>query len=255
MIKAEHLPPTLARPALKQFEIIYLFLQYLLPPLHRQMRSHLMQLAAGRRWQMEVLDVGGRKSHYTIGVPAWITISDLPRASALQQQLHLGINDDIIAQTQRRRSNVRQMVFDDMARSALPAQAFDCVIAVEVLEHVVADEDFVRHVRRVLKPGGCFLMSTPNGDFVKNTNPDHQRHYTRAQLHTLLARHFPQVEVAYAIRGGTWRRLGLRSWSPQRPLQTALSIIGNVVNSWQSARAALPEQPRGTHHLIALARR
>jgi 2-polyprenyl-3-methyl-5-hydroxy-6-metoxy-1,4-benzoquinol methylase len=126
---------------------------------------------------------------------------------------------------------------------------------VEVLEHVAADDEFVRHVYRVLKPNGCFLMSTPNGDFVKNTNPDHQRHYTRAQLGALLERHFTNVEVTYAIRGGRWRRLGLNSWSPRRPLRTTLSIIGNLINSWQSARPALRGQPHGTHHLIALARK
>jgi SAM-dependent methyltransferase len=240
---------------MKKFEFAYLFLNYLLPPLHRKMRRELLDLAASRQWRMEVLDVGGRKSHYTIGVPAWITISDLPRENELQEQLHLGINETMIAEIKTRRSNVRDVVFDDMTRSSLPDQSFDCVVSIEVLEHVEEDASFVRNVHRVLKPGGCFLMSTPNGDYVKNNNPDHKRHYTRQQLHSLLSSCFPQIEVEYAIKGGKCRSLGLEPWSLKHPARTGLSMIGNLINFIQSSRPELKAQPRGTHHLIARARK
>jgi SAM-dependent methyltransferase len=202
-----------------------------------------------------LLDVGGRKSHYTIGVPAGITISDLPRETRLQEQLNLGIDRRIIAQTGRRRTNVRAILLDDMTRSSLPDACFDCVVAVEVLEHVERDDRFVAQVRRVLKPGGVFLMTTPNGDFVKNTNPDHIRHYTRDQLVALLSTEFTSVDVIYAIRGGYFRKLGLRSWSARHPLRTALSMAGNLVNAVQSSSKKLDRQSQGTRHLIALARK
>src|SRR5262249_55059298 len=153
----------------------------------------------------------GRKSHYTIGVPAAITVSDLPRESEIQKKLHLGVDDRIRRQTLGRRSNVVAVVYDDMTRSALPDEAFDAVVAVEVLEHVDDDAAFVRNVHRVLKPGGRFLMTTPNGDVVPNTNPDHRRHYTRRALTERLAACFPSVRVEYAVRAGRWRSLGLRS--------------------------------------------
>lgn len=43
---------------------------------------------------------------------------------------------------------------------------FDLVVAFDVLEHVPQQSmvDFVRDVKRVLKPGGCFLARFPNGD-------------------------------------------------------------------------------------------
>ena len=44
----------------------------------------------------KILDVGGRKSPYTIGIPAEITIIDLPRDSEIQQKLNLGINSTVI---------------------------------------------------------------------------------------------------------------------------------------------------------------
>lgn len=235
------------------FEWRYSMLAPFLLPLHRQVRRRLQTEAAHFPRPLEILDVGGRKSPYTIGVPAQITISDLPRESEVQQLLHLGVTDDIIAQTKSRRSNVREIVFDDMTSSKLPDESFNIVVAVEVLEHVEQDDTFVQQVHRVLKPGGKFILTTPNGDCVPNNNPDHKRHYRREQLRELLARHFREVDVAYAIPGGVWRRWGLQSWSPRRPLRTLRGMVANVVNGWQASRPQVRERGDGTRHLFATA--
>jgi SAM-dependent methyltransferase len=200
--------------------------------------------------------VGGRKSHYTIGLPAFITISDLPRVSGLQHKLHLGLNDELMLQLRSRRSNVRRVVYDDMTRSRFPDAAFDCVVSVEVLEHVEEDQKFIEHVQWILKPGGVFIMTTPNGDFLKvNTNPDHKRHYTRAQLITLLQSKFGEIEVVYAVRSGKYHIAGLRSWSLRHPVRTACSMFGNVINAWQSRPNLVRHRSNGTHHLIATAKK
>lgn len=238
---------------MKLFELTRLSLEPLLPPLQKKARKRLTKIAKAYRCRPEILDVGGRNSPYTIGVPANITISDLPRATEVQQKLGLGINEQTIQLTNHRRSNVLRIVFDDMTRSALPTASFECVAAVEVLEHVEEDAAFVREVHRVLKPGGIFFMTTPNGDYVENRNPDHKRHYTKAQLFSLLSSVFDQAHVEYAIRGGLCRRLGLKSWSVKRPLQTGLSMLGNLVNSIQSAHPGVKHKTSGTHHLIAVA--
>ena len=240
---------------MKPFELTWLTLESFLLPLHKEMRHRLLKIATSHAARPEVLDVGGRKSHCTIGVPASITITDLPRETEVQQNLKLGINEQIVEQTLTRRSNIRQILFDDMTHSTLASQAFDGVFAVEVLEHVEEDELFVQEVWRVLKPGGFFLMSTPNGDFLKNTNPDHKRHYHKEQLHALLASVFESVNVDYAIQGGTYRKLGLKPLTAKHPLRTGLSMMGNFVNSLQSAGRAIKNQSRGTHHLIATAKK
>jgi SAM-dependent methyltransferase len=240
---------------MKPFELTYLSIEPLMGPLYWKVRRQLLTAARNSPQPIRLLDVGGRKSHYTIGVPARVTITDLPRDTDLQKQLNLGVDEDIIAQLYRRRSNVRNVLLDDMTRSALPDSSFDCVVAVEVLEHVEEDRAFLQQVHRVLKPGGIFLMTTPNGDWVKNSNPDHKRHYARRQLQELLSSLFVQVEVNYAIEGGLLRRLGLRSWSIRRPLRTILTMGASLLSVVRSSRHSLNEQEHGTHHLIATARK
>ncbi len=239
------------------FEYLYRSLMPFLPPLHGSVRRRLLEILDGMKLneRARVLDVGGRKSHYTIGVPADVTITDLPRESDVQIRLNLGVTTGIVAQTKRRRSNVCEVVLDDMTKSCLPDSSFHCVLAVEVLEHVEADEEFVHQVHRVLKPGGVFLMTTPNGDFVPNRNPDHKRHYRRQELQGLLENTFENAHIEYAIRTGRYRRAGLRSWSLRRPLLTAFSAVANVINAWESRSSSLARECQGTHHLIAVAKK
>src|SRR5215471_15629522 len=238
---------------MKPFEFGYLCAEPFLPPLMKLVRKRLRILSKGSSGPLQMLDVGGRKSHYTIGVHADVTVTDLPRESDLQHQLNLGLNEPIIQQAKRRRTNISRILLDDMTHSQLPDESFDCVVAVEVLEHVELDADFVREVHRVLKTNGVFLMTTPNGDFVVNRNPDHKRHYHRLQLADLLGTCFDDVTVDYAVRGGRYRRWGRQSWSPKRPYLTALSMLGNVLNTIESRGEAIKAEARGTHHLVAQA--
>jgi ubiquinone/menaquinone biosynthesis C-methylase UbiE len=202
-----------------------------------------------------ILDVGGRKSPYTIGIRAQVTIIDLPRDTELQHQLNLGISEGTFDQIHKRRSNIKEVVLGDMTRSNLPDETFDHVVSVEVLEHVEEDDLFVKEVSRVLKRGGVFLMTTPNGDWVENKNPDHKRHYKKRELSGLLGKYFDDVAVSYAVVGGRYRKLGLRSWSAKHPVTTAASIVGNVINRIQSNARGIEEKAAGTHHLIAAAKK
>jgi len=41
---------------------------------------------------------------------------------------------------------------------------FDCVVSIDVLEHLADDQAFLRELRRVLQPGGKAIVTVPNGD-------------------------------------------------------------------------------------------
>ena len=76
-----------------------------------------------------------------------------------------------------------------------PNQSFDCVISFQVIEHIRRDVDFVREISRVLRPGGRFIVTTPNAPMSLTRNPWHVREYTAEGLRKLLAGFFSSVEA------------------------------------------------------------
>lgn len=76
-----------------------------------------------------------------------------------------------------------------------PDASFDCVISFQVIEHIRRDAEFVREIARVLRPGGCFIVTTPNAPMSLTRNPWHVREYTAEELYRLLEPCFPQIEA------------------------------------------------------------
>lgn len=56
--------------------------------------------------------------------------------------------------------NVR-VVADDIRAPALPAASFDVVLCTEVIEHIVESRAALAGIRRLLRPGGVLVLSTP----------------------------------------------------------------------------------------------
>jgi len=73
--------------------------------------------------------------------------------------------------------------------------SFDCVISFQVIEHIERDAETVREVERVLRPGGCFILTTPNAPMSLTRNPWHVREYTASELRALLEGPFARVEA------------------------------------------------------------
>lgn len=66
-------------------------------------------------------------------------------------------------------------------------EVFDCVVSFQVIEHIRNDKQFVSEVLRVLKPGGKFIVTTPNRPMSLTRNPWHVREYRPEELKSLLA--------------------------------------------------------------------
>ena len=73
-------------------------------------------------------------------------------------------------------------------------ESFDYVVSFQVIEHIKHDKEFVREVRRVLKSGGKFIVTTPNRPMSLTRNPWHVREYTAEQFSALLSE-FAEVEA------------------------------------------------------------
>jgi SAM-dependent methyltransferase len=49
-------------------------------------------------------------------------------------------------------------------RFPFPEEHFDCVVSIDVLEHLPQDQPFLRELRRILKTGGRAIVTVPNGN-------------------------------------------------------------------------------------------
>lgn len=73
----------------------------------------------------------------------------------------------------------------------------DVVVSFETIEHIEAHEHMMREVKRVLKPGGVLIISTPDRatytDATGITNPYHVKELYRSEFEALLSGHFKNI--------------------------------------------------------------
>lgn len=71
----------------------------------------------------------------------------------------------------------------------------DAVVSFETIEHLHDHQRFLTEIRRVLRPGGFLILSTPERDIYsppdQASNPHHIHELTRREFYTLVRRHFP----------------------------------------------------------------
>ena len=98
------------------------------------------------------------------------------------------------------RDNLR-FVNGDARALPLPDASIDVVVSFETIEHFAGQEAFVAEVRRVLRPEGSFIVSTPDRDNYaptgSPTNSHHIRELTRTEFGALLGRHFAHIHTLY----------------------------------------------------------
>ncbi len=112
----------------------------------------------------------------------------------------IGIDYDAAALHEvRRLEGAARLVRADAATLPLATASMDLVVSFETLEHVPDARAVVFEIRRVLKPGGRLVLSTPNRAFGPperhTSNPFHIREFTSAELRELLGGAFAEVTL------------------------------------------------------------
>lgn len=79
-------------------------------------------------------------------------------------------------------------------------QEFDLVVSFQVIEHIIDYSKYLGPIKRVLKPDGFVLFTTPNAEIrldpgMKPWNKFHVREFTHIELDALLREYFPFVKV------------------------------------------------------------
>jgi 2-polyprenyl-3-methyl-5-hydroxy-6-metoxy-1,4-benzoquinol methylase len=145
---------------------------------HLHTENNVLDMACGAGWGTRMLAGKARK----------VTGIDLAAADIFSDE-----PDALPANLEYKVGDVTHMPFAD--------EIFDVITAFELLEHVDADA-CLREARRVLKPGGLFMLSTPQNSLgTIPINCQHLREYSFEELRTLCARYFT-IEKVVGIKQG-----------------------------------------------------
>ena len=119
--------------------------------------------------------------------------------------LGLDINEEAVESAKRKyrtHDAISFLVEDACKFRHVPEQAFDLAVSFETIEHVPSAEAFLENIRRALRPGGVFIVSTPNrlryspGNKLssKPWNPYHVREWNKGEFLDLLKPWFHVVQ-------------------------------------------------------------
>lgn len=148
------------------------------------------------RQPLHLLDVGGRDGILIrkMNIPCAVTAIDIDADALLKYKLDSPTSTVQIA--------------DCNENLPFASESFDIIFAGEIIEHLISPELFLSEIRRVLKPKGLFIGSTPNafrydkrvllllGNDPKNfSDPTHTHYFSYESIQKVLKRHFSSVEL------------------------------------------------------------
>ena len=105
-----------------------------------------------------------------------------------------------------------------------PDRSFDLIVSSEVLEHIEKQEDLIREVARVGRPGGHAIIKTPHVVLdPHNTNPHHHHTFTLEEYRNLMISVFPKAEIFL------WRqRVEIKNRVVEFPLPYSIDRFGDA---------------------------
>jgi SAM-dependent methyltransferase len=186
-------------------------------------------------------------------------------AASARRVVGVDLSESAIAYARERyaQPNVEFRVGNLLALELADA-SFDVVCAFEAIEHLDAPERFVAEARRVLRPDGTLILSTPHVETTDRSpaNPFHAVELSTSDLAALLRSEFGDVELFGQHRAQTARHralqradvLGLRRrFAFLRPLGRAVTGTPAMADL-TSSDVAITRELHGATELIAVCR-
>lgn len=109
-----------------------------------------------------------------------------------------------------------------------PSDYFDVAVSFETIEHINKRDLFLQEVKRVLRPGGIFIISTPNRIIAscyliyrRPYNEFHKIEYTRKEFLQILTKYFQVVD----FYGQKLVSSFLTPYLIRKPLEKLLSFL------------------------------
>ncbi|MFI0435957.1 MAG: class I SAM-dependent methyltransferase [Parachlamydiaceae bacterium] len=115
--------------------------------------------------------------------------------------LGIDINPEVIshADDKYKKHNLTFMVGDITQVPLNRDQQFDVIVCFEALEHVGAQDALLKEMKRLLKPDGILIISTPNHPVYSENgmrkNPYHVKELDREEFEELIGRYFDNLII------------------------------------------------------------
>jgi len=146
-------------------------------------------------------------------------------AQVAKHVIGVDISDEAIAHARSAYGASRNLEFISGSATSIPlnSASVDLVVSFETIEHLAEQEEMLAEIKRVLKPDGTLLLSSPNrtiySELAGYRNEYHVKELDFAELEALLRRHFPcirflsqRLTAGSLISADTGNRDGLRSY-------------------------------------------
>ena len=146
-----------------------------------------------------------------------------------------------------RSRGVKRLVRGSITAPPFAEQSFDCVLALDVIEHVDDDMGILTSLFRVIKPGGHLIITVPAFDALWSEHDEinhHKRRYRAPQLRMLIQEAGFDVErltycntalylpvLAMRKLKNAWRALSRNRTGAPRPLKSDLGDYPRPINS------------------------
>lgn len=125
----------------------------------------------------------------------------------------------------------------DAYDTGLPAESFDAAVSADVIEHVRHPERLLAEARRLLKPGGVLVVTTPLRVSEKPFDPLHVQEWYAESFAAFCAAHFGPVSEQRLTHPALWyeiyRASGSRWGQAARLAINALAKSGRNPFLWR----------------------
>jgi O-antigen biosynthesis protein len=155
------------------------------------------------------------------------------------------ISSDAIRHATETYSDYKNLEFKKGSVEAIPYpdHRFDIVVSFETLEHLTAQDVMLKEIKRVLKPKGLLIISTPDKDIYGKIDGGHNEFHLKElsvdEFKQLISSHFKQVEF-YG------QRLATMDWI-QPESTTHTNITGHSIVENAEISTLLPTLPESVY--------
>jgi len=150
------------------------------------------------------------------------------------------ISEQAISHARQRYAELENVNYHLADCTSLPFadDEFDRVVSFETLEHLAEQDQLMAEFRRVLKPDGCLILSSPDkatySDGQDGTNEFHVKELYRDELVTLINKYFPASHLLgqkLMFHSAIWSMAGIQEITLDQFTDNAVSNPSGITQA------------------------